>query len=155
VLTATVRNNGAGEATAIVATIDFPAGFSDVSGVAIEWPTGRPQPPDGVPGSLVFDVGDLSPGEQVVYRITGTASGQPGAVLPVEAVVTHNEPDPVAPNDTAQAEIRIAGVPAPTPTPPGPLPPTGVDVAGPLGVAAAAIAAGLALMLLRRRARER
>ena len=110
-----------------------------------------------MPGSLVFDVGDLSTGEQVVYRITGTASGPPGAVLPVDAVVTHNEPDPVASDDTAQAEIRIAGVPAPTPppTPPGPLPPTGVDVTGPLSLAAAAIAAGLVLILLRRRARER
>ena len=106
-----------------------------------------------MPGSLVFDVGDLSPGEQVVYRITGTASGEPGAVLPVDAVVTHNEPDPVASDDTARAEIRIASVP--TPTPPGPLPPTGVDVTVSLIVAATALAAGLVLVLVRRRTRER
>jgi large repetitive protein len=174
-LTATVRNNGDGQATDVVATLDTPPGLTGYSGVASEWPAGRPQPPDGVVGSLTFDVGDLAVGEQVVYRIVGTATGRPGDVLTVDGVVTHGEPDSVPPNNVDDAEILIVGAPTPTspppsgtvppsqpspvpPTPPGEgspslplLPRTGAGIAGLLFAALAATAAGMALLRLRRR----
>ncbi|MFE7404518.1 hypothetical protein [Isoptericola sp. NPDC057559] len=119
-LTATVRNEGPEDATDVVAVLDVPPGLTDYSGVAVSWPAGRPQPPDGVVGSLTFDVGDLAPGEQVVYRVVGTTTGSPGDVLPVEGVVTHGEADAVVPNDTDRARILIVGPdtsPSPSPTP--------------------------------------
>ena len=170
-LTATVRNNGDGQATDVVATLDTPPGLTDLSGVAIEWPPGQPQPPDGVVGSLTFDVGDLAPGDQVVYRIVGTVTGQPGDVLTIDGEVTHGEPDSVPPNDVDEARILVVGgptTPPPPPTPPTPPPPprpgrglpslhlprTGIDVIALVIAALAAIAAGAVLLRLRRRRRE-
>ncbi|MFE5292704.1 hypothetical protein ACFQ8T_11055 [Isoptericola sp. NPDC056618] len=121
-LTATVRNEGPDDATDVVAVLDVPPGLTDYSGVAVSWPAGRPQPPDGVVGSLTLDVGDLAPGEEVVYRVVGTATGSPGDVLPVDGVVTHEEPDTVEPNDTDEARILIVEPdvsPSPSPSPSG------------------------------------
>ncbi|WP_203136141.1 DUF11 domain-containing protein [Microbacterium sp. JZ31] len=178
-LTVTVRNNGPDLATGVTAVLETPAGYVDYSGTAIEWPDGMEQPPDGVVGSLTFDVGTLQPGEQVVYAVTGAATGEPGDVLPFTGRTAHDEPDTVEANNVDAAEITILGVPAPTPSPtptepgptptdpapeppaagPGPadpggaLPPTGADIAGWViaGVVALALGAGLFWFSRRRR----
>lgn len=140
VLTVTVTNHGGNDATAVVARLDLPLGLSDVTGVPVEWPAGRPRPPDGVVGSLTFAVGDLSPGERVVYRVEGTVTGTPGATLPVSGATTHGELDPVRPNDTDAVVILLVGEPV---QPPGPAP--GEEPAGPAAGAGAGPAAATQL----------
>ena len=157
-LTATVRNNGPSQATGVVATLAAPPAFTGVSGVAISWPAGRPKPADGV-GGLTFAVGTLAPGEQVVYQITGTATGSPGDVLPFTFSATPSEPDTVTANNTAAAQVDIVAGPPPSPAPPGSSPSaiaaTGSDVLGPLVIALALSAAGLLLLGARRRRTRR
>ncbi|WP_136520072.1 DUF11 domain-containing protein [Cellulomonas telluris] len=179
-LTATVRNEGPSTASDVVATLELPPGFTDYSGEAVAWPDGRPQPPDGVVGSLTFAVGDLAPGEQVEYRVVGTVSGAPGDVLPVEGVETQAGDDPVPANDADTAQVLLVAGPPPTPAPspttpstepppstdPPPaaagddpsdrgrarrLPVTGTDPGLALLAALTAVAAGAALLGLRRR----
>ncbi|QGQ18122.1 DUF11 domain-containing protein [Cellulomonas sp. JZ18] len=171
-LDATVRNDGPGLATDVVATIELPAGYSGYSGVAVTWPDGRTQPADCVVGSLVCTVGDLAPGEQVVYRLVGTVHGEPGAALVLSGTTTHGEPDPEPANDTAAAAVRLLVGEAPPPTSPPATPPaagagaddpptrgwaspsrrlssTGADVLGLVVLAAAAVGAGAGLLRAR------
>jgi len=188
VLGVTVRDDGPGDATHVVAVLDLPPGLTDCSGVAVSWPPGRPKPPDGVVGSLTFAVGDLAPGEDVVYRVVCTVTAPPGSVLRVDGSTTHDEPDPVVANDTDDALVRVAGASAtatPTPSgtasptattsssaapsstgtppsaaappagPPAEQPPglaiTGAGILGVLAAALVAVAAGVALVAVRRR----
>jgi uncharacterized repeat protein (TIGR01451 family) len=108
-LTATITNLGPGTATGVVVALDIPPGVSAYSGAAVTWPAGRAQPPDGVVGSLTFDVGTLAPGETVTYRVVGTVSGAPGEVLSIAGSAVATESEAVSANNAASATVSIVG----------------------------------------------
>ena len=128
--TVTVTNEGPESTHGIALRLEIPEAYLSYSGTASEWPgmdatppTSRP--PDGVIGSLTFDVGELLAGERVVYQVTGTATGVPGDQHLITGVVTHNVPDSNSSNDTIRTQILIGSpetdtddpTPSPTPTP--------------------------------------
>jgi len=142
--TVTVRNAGDAAATNIVTRLETPTGFTGYSGTAIAWPTGTPQPPDGVVGSLTFTLAELAPGDTVVYEVTGTANGSPGTALTITGAVTMAEIDPLPANNIAQTVIAFASTPG--------LPVTGGgDPAAALVPAGMLLALGVSLMVLGRR----
>jgi uncharacterized repeat protein (TIGR01451 family)/fimbrial isopeptide formation D2 family protein len=133
--TAIVGNNGPELATDVVVTIDVPPGLTGYQGVLVSKPDGSTAPATCVVGSLICTVGDLEPGQRVVYRITGTVNGSSGDVVTLTGVETHGEPDLAPGNDTSSADVTLftdpAGEPgSPVPTTPPAAPPAG---AGPDG----------------------
>jgi uncharacterized repeat protein (TIGR01451 family) len=153
-LTATITNVGVGAASAVTARVEIPAGYTSYSGVAVSWPSGRAQPPDGVVGSLTFAVGDLAPGESVVYAIAGTVTGPAGANLVFGATVRASEPEAITGNNTVAATILVPGVGTAGPPRAAALSPTGANVWLPALIAVVLLAVGGVALAASRRGRH-
>ncbi|MDR0432266.1 MAG: DUF11 domain-containing protein [Bifidobacteriaceae bacterium] len=139
--TAVVENRGPWPTTGAVVTFTLPPGLTDVEVTAISRSDGAAMEPCVVTGrQAVCQVGDLATGGTAEYRITGTAVGQSGTSLMVEADVKHDLTDTDLTDDHAAAAIQLsAGGGTGTPTgpsspgtPPGSpsTPPTSTPPAG-------------------------
>ncbi|MEX0427867.1 hypothetical protein AB3X52_09565 [Nocardioides sp. DS6] len=120
--TAVVRNRGPEQATDVVVRFPVPSGLTKVSGLVLRSSdgtspeahctivmgrtalVGRPAQPAR---SLVCTVGDLAPGQQVTYRITGTVWGSAGRRIALSGVVSHGERDTDPANDRSAAAVRL------------------------------------------------
>ncbi|MER7797622.1 hypothetical protein [Microbacterium sp. NPDC096154] len=105
--TAVVRNDGPDATENTVAVFELPEGITDYSGVLVEAPDGSTAVANCVIGSLICEIGALQPGQEVVYRIVGTATGSPGDVLTVTGEVTHDGFDVDPDDNTARASTLI------------------------------------------------
>jgi len=113
--TATVTNNGPGDATAVSATVSLPAGLSAVTGVLASSSDGvaRDASCVQVGAQLICSVGALAAGESVSYDITATAAGPAGKSYTLNTSVTHRELDADPSNDQAAFQIQVVPVPDP------------------------------------------
>lgn len=142
--TVTVRNDGPVSTTNVVVTLDVPPGLEGATGALVTAPDGSTAEASCT-GSLVCEIGPLGVGEEVVYLVTGIATGSPGSGLSLEAAVTHDRYDPNPANDTASASVLLSG---------GGLALTGGTLFSLLLAALAALVAGLLLVLWARRLRR-
>jgi len=106
--TAVIRNDGPEPTTDVIVTFDVPPGLAGATGVLVSAPSGSTAVAVCT-GSLVCDIGALGVGEEVVYRIAGTATGSPGTTIQLAATVDHDRFDPNAANDTARAAVTLSG----------------------------------------------
>jgi uncharacterized repeat protein (TIGR01451 family)/fimbrial isopeptide formation D2 family protein len=178
--TATVTNNGDQSATGVKITFPVPAGLTDPAGILLTASDGTTPEATCVIDDIVCTIGDLQPGQQVSYTITGIAAGTAGSLITLTGTATHNEPDTDPANNTSRASTNITGPPASTnpsspatggPTPSTPqtgtpaspkgdhsntgsssgLPFTGADSRTPLILGLLALSAGLVLIVAGRR----
>lgn len=165
--TAVVGNNGPQPATNVIVRFPVPPGLTDPAGVLLSASNGTTPQAGCVIDDIVCTVGDLDPGQQVTYRITGTAVASAGSIITLTGTVTHGEPDTDPGNNTARASVVIVGAPAAGTAPNatgnsatggasarvntgGTVPPGGAGIV-PAVLGAFALAAGLALVAVERR----
>jgi uncharacterized repeat protein (TIGR01451 family) len=104
--TAVAQNNGPADAEDVAIDFDVPDGLAGAAGVLVSAADGTTPQVDCV-GSLTCTIGHLAAGQQVTYRITGTAAGPGGSSLLLAGRVTHDAVDTDPANDEAAARIDI------------------------------------------------